>query len=284
MRAVEPVELAREALASRDPMQKVVLTRQAVTAWQEWLAQLDPAEPLPGVLAPPPAPGAPDKPELVSPHRVAKRKLGAEQGRAIHLHALTHIEFVATNLAWDAVLRFADLPAAYYADWVQVALEEARHFELLAERLGSLGHQYGDFTAHAGLWQMAEKTAEDPLLRMMLVPRYLEARALEAVPIMQQKFRAVGDAETAELLGLIGEEEVGHVAAGSRWFGAICTQRGVDRQRCFADLLQQHLPRGVKGPLNRGVRQQAGFTDWELDLLEQGPDARGRAPSWSHSV
>jgi len=58
------------------------------------------------------------------------------------------------------------------------------HFELLRTHLKTLGHDYGDFEAHNGLWDMAMKTAHDPLVRMALVPRVLEARGLDVTPGM----------------------------------------------------------------------------------------------------
>ena len=50
----------------------------------------------------------------------------------------------------------------------------------MREHLRALGHDYGDFDAHDGLWAMTEKTAGDPIARMALVPRTLEARGLDA--------------------------------------------------------------------------------------------------------
>ena len=116
------------------------------------------------------------------------------------VHAIAHIEFNAIDLAWDAVYRFRGMPQQFYADWVGVAADEARHFKMLRERLQQLGHDYGDFDAHNGLWEMAEKTAHDGLARMALVPRVLEARGLD-VPslnhLVWQQWRAV-QVETAE--------------------------------------------------------------------------------------
>ena len=125
------------------------------------------------------APGRPVRPLLVHPARVARRRLGSPTGRAALIHAIAHIEFNAINLALDAVCRFGGMPADYYTDWMQVAVEEAHHFSLLRAHLNKLGHDYGDFSAHDSLWEMAEKTTDDVLARMALVPRILEARGLD---------------------------------------------------------------------------------------------------------
>jgi uncharacterized ferritin-like protein (DUF455 family) len=150
---------------------------------------------------------------------------------------------------------------------VQVADDEARHFALLAARLSELGYAYGDFDAHNGLWEMAEKTADTCLARMALVPRVLEARGLDVTPAMIERLRAVGDDASAQILGLILREEVAHVAAGSRWFRWCCERDGIDPDATFADLLGR--VRGMlRGPFNVAARIEAGFAPDELAQLD----------------
>ncbi len=185
------------------------------------------------------------------------------------MHAIAHIEFNAIDLAWDAVYRFRGLPAEYYADWVGVASDEARHFTLLRDRLRALGHDYGDFDAHNGLWEMAEQTAHDGLSRMALVPRVLEARGLDVTPAMIIKLRKLGDDATADILELILREEVAHVAAGSHWFRWYCSQQGIDPNKRFRELIDEYARGSLRGPFNREARTAAGFNDEELAMLEQ---------------
>lgn len=214
-------------------------------------------------------PGRPSKPRLVSLRQLPQRGLGTPQGRAVFVHAIAHIEFNAIDLAWDAVYRFRGLPHAYYADWVGVANDEARHFGLLRERLRQLGHDYGDFDAHNGLWEMAEKTAHDGLARMALVPRVLEARGLDVTPTMILKLRALGDDATADILALILEEEVAHVGVGSCWFRWFCQRDGIDPAARFRELLVQYARGSLRGPFNVPARTAAGFDDAELATLMQ---------------
>lgn len=257
-------EHARNCIAKRDPEEKVVLTREVAAAWRAGgysLATDTPAEPIA-------VPGRPDKPELVHPTRLKRRKLSTPAGHAAFLHALAHIEFNAINLAWDAVYRFRDLPAEFYDDWIRVAEEEALHYELLSQRLQETGHTYGDFPAHNGLWEMACKTADDVLLRMALVPRVLEARGLDVTPAMIERLQQAGDERSAAILGRILEDEIGHVLAGSRWFRHVCQQRELDPGTTFTALLQEHLPGHKINILNPSARKQAGFSDEELDMLD----------------
>ena len=213
-------------------------------------------------------PGRPPKPLLVDPSEVPRRRLGSDAGRAALLHAVAHIEFNAINLALDAVCRFQEMPDAYYDDWISVAADEARHFQLVTRRLAELGCSYGDFPAHNGLWEMAEKTADSCLVRMALVPRVLEARGLDVTPGMMRRLRQAGDEASAAVLEIILDEEVRHVAIGSRWFVYCCRLEGKEPGTTFLELLKLRYPGAVRGPFNRHARMQAGFTAGEMAALE----------------
>jgi uncharacterized ferritin-like protein (DUF455 family) len=214
-----------------------------------------------------PAPGRPDRPRLVPPRELAQRPLGTPAGRIALVHAVAHIEFNAINLALDAVYRWPDLPAAFHDDWLGVAADEARHFTMLAERLAELGARYGDLPAHDGLWEMAVRTADDPIARMALVPRVLEARGLDVTPGMIDRLRRAGDERTAGLLEVILAEEVAHVEAGTRWFRWLCARDGIDPEVRFAELLAAISPGAVRGPFNVPARRRAGFTDADFETL-----------------
>ena len=218
-------------------------------------------------------PGRPENPRLVHPRDVASRGLGAPEGRVAFVHAIAHIEFNAINLAWDAVYRFRGMPREFYADWVGVANDEARHFAMLRDRLRALGHNYGDFDAHNGLWEMAEKTAHSCRERMALVPRVLEARGLDVTPGMIARLRDVGDEVTAAILEVILREEVAHVAAGSRWFRWCCERDGIEPEAEFARLLAKHVRGAVRGPFNLDARSAAGFSAAELAAMRASTDA-----------
>lgn len=255
---------ARRCLDAADPQEKLRLTH---ATWEALLAgelRADPAAPPPAPIGPP---GRPERPSLVPQRQVPHRGLGSDEGRAALVHAVAHIEFNAINLAWDAVYRFRGKPDAYYRDWASCARDEARHFALLSERLAELGHAYGDFDAHNGLWEMAEKTAHHDTARMALVPRVLEARGLDVTPGMIERLRGVGDERTIAVLEVILREEVAHVAAGTRWFRWCCERDGLDPREAFLDLLRDYMGRNLRGPFNRPARLQAGFDDEELDQL-----------------
>ena len=212
--------------------------------------------------------GRPEAPLLVAPRDLPRRRLGSSEGQAAMLHAIAHIEFNAINLALDAACRFADLPRAFYADWLNVAKEEVFHFGLVRQRLRDLGYEYGDFPAHDGLWDLACKTAHDPLVRMAMVPRVMEARGLDVTPDIMRKFEGIGDHRSVEVLKIILRDEVGHVEAGSRWFHYLCEERGLDSEATYFALIDKYLKGHVSCPLHKEARIAAGFSQSELQHLE----------------
>ncbi|BFI96451.1 MAG: ferritin-like domain-containing protein [Rhodanobacter sp.] len=256
--------IAQACLAATDPAEKLRLTHAAWAAVQAGELRPDACAPLPEPIA---APGRPEKPRLVSARQVPQRGLGSAEGRAALVHAVAHIEFNAINLAWDAVYRFRGMPDGYYRDWARCAHDEARHFALLSARLAELGYAYGDFDAHNGLWEMAEKTAHSDIARMALVPRVLEARGLDVTPGMIERLRHAGDESTIAVLEVILREEVAHVAAGTRWYRWCCERDGVDPVEHFFELLRSYMGVSLRGPFNRPARLEAGFVEAELDRL-----------------
>ena len=213
-------------------------------------------------------PGRPPRPLLVPHTQLKSRSVQTRAGRAALLHALAHIELNAIDLALDICWRFAGLPEDFYRQWLAVAREEALHFELLRDHLASLGHGYGDFPAHDGLWQMAERTRHDLLARLALVPRTLEARGLDASPAVKAKLLAAGDARGGEILDLILRDEIGHVAVGNRWYRWACAQRGLDPVAAYPLLAARYEAPRPRGPFNLGARRAAGFDEAELAALQ----------------
>ena len=249
-------------LAIADPVEKAAQTR---TLYAETnFAAIDPEEHLEATHL---LPGRPALPQLVPPKQVPTRSPFTLEGRAALLHAVTHIEFNAINLALDAVWRFPGLPVEFYADWLRVASEEALHFSLLHEHLQSLGFTYGSFDAHDGLWTMTQRTAHDATARMALVPRMLEARGLDAAPPMQAKLKKAGDLRAVEILDVILRDEVGHVAIGNRWYRWLCARDGLDPVSLYPELAARYGAPRLRPPFNIEARLAAGFTAAEIDLL-----------------
>ncbi|HZT17906.1 MAG TPA: ferritin-like domain-containing protein [Dongiaceae bacterium] len=258
-------------LSTADPAAKARRSRDAAAAWRAGALAAGEADP-------PDRPARPARPLLLPAAEMPKRKTGPGlPGRVALLHALAHIELNAVDLAWDLIARFGspDLPRAFLDDWVGVAEEEARHFQLLSARLAELGAAYGDLPAHDGLWQAALTTRDDLLARLAIAPLVLEARGLDVTPGMIASLRRHGDAESAAALEVIYREEIGHVAAGRRWFEWLSARRGLVPEAAFQDLVRRHFRGRLKPPFNAPARDAAGLTAAFYMPLVAEAEARG---------
>lgn len=251
-------------LSEADAGRKAAGVKTLAQTWRDDEIALNPEQVL---IAQSPIPGQPAQPELVSPLLVKRRSMRTVAGRATLIHALAHIEFNAINLALDAVWRFPGMPREYYADWLRVAAEEALHFSLLSDHLLTQGFCYGDFPAHNSLWEMAEKTQQDVLARIALVPRTLEARGLDASPPVRAKLAQAGDIAAAAILDLILHDEIEHVAIGNHWYGWLCAARGLEPVATYALLAARYKAPPLRGPFNLEARRLAGFSEAELAAL-----------------
>jgi uncharacterized ferritin-like protein (DUF455 family) len=248
-------DLAVRVLETADPMQKIELSHQAAAAWRQR------SIPVLGTCRPPPRPARPERPELRRPGDMPKRRLGGEAGRVALLHALAHIELNAIDLTWDLIARFAtaQTPDGFFDDWVKVADEEATHHGLLSRRLAELGSAYGALPAHDGLWQAAEETAEDLLGRLAIVPLVLEARGLDVTPETVERLERAGDADSARILHRIYTDEIGHVAAGRRWYEWECGRLSLPPVPTYHALVRRYFRAKLKRPFNVPARDLAGF-------------------------
>jgi len=210
--------------------------------------------------------------KIVEPRELKTRKdFDTPAGLATLVHAVMHIEYSAIDLALDAVYRFPNMPQAYKLDWLVVALDEVRHYQMLESLLIELGYKYGDFPVHCGLFDASMHTASNLLDRMAIIPRYYEASGLDVTPQILKKLdnkRKIHFVKKfIDMLNVIYDEEIIHVQKGDFWFKYLCNLENKDVSVFFEildkyQLLDKHRPHvNVKG------RKEAGFTCNEIKQL-----------------
>ncbi len=213
--------------------------------------------------------------DVVAATTLPKRgALSTERGKAYLVHSVLHIEYSAIDLALDHAYRFTDMPQAYYDDWLEVSEDEIRHFTMLEEILHELGYRYGDFPVHSFLFDISQKSL-DLVTRMAVVPRYLEASGLDSNPLVIEKLKRIGDAQSRKIidaLHVILDEEVDHVKKGDRWFKWACQKEKIDTKRYF-DIVEDILPgaKRQKAFVNVAYRKKAGFSCDEIRVLSSQP-------------
>jgi uncharacterized ferritin-like protein (DUF455 family) len=246
----------RGALLTAGPRAKCFAARAAARNWRKgalaW--RFD--------VAMPDQPAWPDRPELLPPGQMPKRrKGGSQQGRIALWHALAHIEFVAIDLALDMAGRFGEaMGREFVSDFLDVAADEAMHFALLARKLESLGSFYGALPAHAGLWEAAHATRHDVVARLAVVPMVLEARGLDVTPATLERVRAGGDENGTKILTRILDDEIRHVGIGTKHFLRCAEMTQGTPESLWQALVKQHFHGVIKPPFNDSARLAAGLS------------------------
>lgn len=209
---------------------------------------------------------------IVDPKTVPKRnKLDTHEGQILLLHAVAHIEYSAIDLALDAAYRFRDVGEEFTHDWLKVAEDEVRHFEMIEAILKELGSFYGAYPVHDALFEASMRTLS-LLERMAVVPRYLEANGLDATPLILAKLIPLKKNPMGEkiirVLEVILDEEIDHVQRGDRWFKVACEREGVETS-CYFQIIEKYYPKSFprRVEINCNARKLAGFTQEDLKQI-----------------
>jgi len=203
--------------------------------------------------------------KIVSQKEVKNRSLGTIKGKIALLHSIVHIEYNAIDLALDALYRFRNLPKKFYKDWIEVADEEIKHFQMVESLLTKFGSFYGALPVHQGLFDAANK-ALTLKQRMALIPRYMEANGLDANLNIINKLKTLPDTDRIiQVLGIILEEEIDHVRKGDYWFNFACKNESCD----YFKIVNSVYPNAFKGKktINIEARLKAGFGENEIKFL-----------------
>lgn len=206
---------------------------------------------------------------LSDPKEVPRRnKLNTPYGQKLLLHAIAHIEYSAIDLALDAVYRFRDCGTEFEKDWLEVAEDEVRHFEMIEGLLRELGSYYGEYPVHDALFEASMRTL-DLHERMAVVPRYLEANGLDATPLILKKLYPYRHdlmiQKIIAALNVILHEEIDHVRKGDVWFEFAC-KKAMKELSSYFEIIDKHYPNSFprKININCTARREAGFKNEEL--------------------
>ncbi|XP_053348320.1 uncharacterized protein HI_0077 [Clarias gariepinus] len=262
---------ATKILSTPDPLEKVALTKQVQSLWDtREITEI-------GECAPPAQPSRIDSLTVVEPGKIKRGKGGTQASRIALLHSMANIEQWAIDLSWDIIARFStfklssgdSLPRDFFCDFVKVAGDEAKHYELLEQRIKELGSSFGALPVHNGLWQSAAETSHDLLARLAIVHMVHEARGLDVHPQTLSRFAAQEDTSSVKILEVIYSDEITHVAAGLRWFTYICSKEERNCVETFHELVKLHFKGYLKPPFNTEGRKTAGMTEeWYVPLVK----------------
>ncbi len=210
--------------------------------------------------------------KIVKPNKLVTRKdFDTPKGLASLVHAIAHIEYSAIDLALDAVYRYPNMNQQYKIDWLEVALDEIRHYLMLESLLTELGFSYGDFPVHSGLFEASLDTSKNLLDRMAIIPRYYEASGLDVTPQilkrLENKRKIPSVKRLIDILHIIYNEEIIHVQKGDYWFKYLCKIEGKEQKIYFNILKRYKLLEKHRPHVNVSARKEVGFSCYEIKIL-----------------
>src|SRR5581483_1233978 len=254
---------------------------------EAWAAEYIASDSLAHKLAPPPIPdrwattvvrridrpGRPRELEVV-PRAPKMRSLATPEGRAQALATFLHHELQAAELMAWAILAFPETPLPFRRGLAGILQDEVRHMRMYQAHVEALGFGIGDFQVRDWFWERVP-TSKDPASFVAVMGLGLESANLEHAVSYAAKFREAGDEEAARIQQVVGEEEIGHVRFGAKWFPIFAGELSFDVwKRALPPPLSPLLMRG--SPIQRDARRRAGQPDSFIDELERWqPDSPG---------
>ncbi len=210
---------------------------------------------------------------------------GGRQGQAersslqmrMQLHGVFVGELQALEAAGRTLWDFPDAPWAFKMNMARQCWDEARHVQIFEKLLDHADGEVGAFPENTFLFETS--CHEDPVLRVTGVNRCLEGLACDVFRSLIDHGRNVGDDVIAQAIDFVLADELTHVRFGSDWsreFTRDDPERAA-RARDFQRETERAFSFGGR-QIARAERLEAGFSEDELDEIEQLASSRGGAP------
>lgn len=268
-----PPEDARERTGTDSP-----------NTWEAWALAYLVSDSLAHKLDPPPLPDLrasarsapcpdlrPGRPSQLAPtwHKYKAPKsahaLKDARKRAQLLHTFFHHELQAAELMCWALLRFGDTPDTFARGLLAICVDEIRHMKMYRAHIAALGFEIGAFPVRDWFWERAPH-ARSVSEFLALMGLGFEAGNLDHSERFEQLFRAAGDERAAQLMRVVGEEEISHVAFAAHWFRQFSGP--LDFEAWCRALPSPLSPMVMRGhPLAHARRLRAGFSQGFLEAL-----------------
>lgn len=211
---------------------------------------------------------------LAIAHRKDRKKL--PQPGALHdpemrvrcLHTFANHELMALELMAWALLAFPDATRSFRLGMAHILVDEQRHLTLYMERMRAMGAEFGDLPLNDHFWRVAPSLT-DPLKFSSAVNLTFEQANLDLAPMFAQLFDDVEDAESADLMRVIAEDEIQHVGFGARVLKEHAQER--DTFEVWVENLTFHnTPDRARGKdFNEELRRRAGLDEAFIEQMRR---------------
>ncbi|MFA6236785.1 MAG: DUF455 family protein [Bacteriovorax sp.] len=193
-----------------------------------------------------------------------------EEKRGLALHFFANHELLAIEMMSAALLIYPDHGndmIQFKKGLIKTIADEQKHLKLYLARMGQFGIELGDFPLNDFFWRSMEKL-KTPSHFYAAMAMTFESANLDFAQYYEKCFQEVEDLETANIMRIVFEDEISHVALGARWLNL---WRG---DKDLWSYFLNYLP-GVMTParskgihFDRSSRERAGLDNAFLDQLE----------------
>jgi uncharacterized ferritin-like protein (DUF455 family) len=209
----------------------------------------------------------PSRCELLNPSQVG-----------VLLHFFANHELLALELMALALLKFPDAPPQFRLGIAHTMRDEQKHLRAYIERMRSLGIEFGDIPLNDFFWSQCASmnTPMDYVCRMSLT---FEQANLDFAAYFRDVLAELGDADTAQLLDMVLQDEMSHVRHGLNWFRRWKPENASDWHAFCAALGAEINPSRAKGMVFRAdYRREVGLADSYINALHVFSQSKGRPP------
>jgi uncharacterized ferritin-like protein (DUF455 family) len=171
-----------------------------------------------------------------------------QTGKQHLLHDLLNSEYVTVERLGQMLAEFPDLPWAMRLDLARQVWDEARHAEVIEERLLEVGGHVGMYPINFWGWEV-DVNRPDPLERLALSNATFERESCKHVRTWIREARAHGDIASASVLEYVLADEVTHVQFGQTWITRLTENDPERRERVFGyprEVLEDAHPAGTR--------------------------------------
>lgn len=175
--------------------------------------------------------------------------LNQDDKKAMALHSFANHELLAIEMMAAALLVYphnTDEDVRFKKGIVTALKDEQKHLMLYIRRLNELGYEFGDFPLNDFFWRQMEKltTASQYVSVMSLT---FEAANLDFAQYYRDVFKRNGDDRTAQIMDIVLEDEISHVAFGAHWM------KSWRKDQTLWDYYRNSLPWPVTPARSKGI-------------------------------
>lgn len=197
-----------------------------------------------------------------------------EEKRGLALHFFANHELLAIEMMAAAMLMYPDVSREmlqFKKGLYKTILDEQKHLKLYISRMADFKIELGNFPLNDFFWRSMEKmkTASQFYSGMAMT---FESANLDFAQFYEKSFREVEDFKTANIMKVVLEDEISHVALGAHWLNQ---WRG---DKTLWEYYRANIP-GVMTParakgigFDRDIRNRVGLPEDFINELDNFRD------------